>query len=170
MLAGAPAAFASGSAASSSAGGAAPECDAELYADLLRRAGGDAQLVGLWLAEMGYKQAAPPGWRGLEKQPSGGGIKAVGGGLAAWASMPAARGGGSPSKDFLKATGGCCQVAAGGVPCAGAAAWTACHAAAPGRQHGPLRHWQLGWKLTGPPAVARPCPGCSVRPTAAAGP
>lgn len=107
VLAGAPAAVA-GSSSAAAAGSAVPECDAELYADLMRRGGGDAQLVGLWLAEMGYKQAAPPGWQGLEKQPSG--IKAVGGGLAAWASMPAGRATSSPSKDYLKATGGCWAV------------------------------------------------------------
>ncbi len=93
----------------------------------MRRAGGDAQVVGLWLAEMGYKQAAPPAWPGLEKQTSG--IKAVGGGLAAWASMPAARSAGSPSKGYMKAAGGCCTAVLV-TPCWQRRRATACQAAA----------------------------------------
>ncbi len=78
-----------------SSGGVAPlsaTCDAELYADLLRRANGDQALVSLWLAEMGIKadpatvsaaqaMVAAERGRGLREQFStrtdGGGIKAV---------------------------------------------------------------------------------------------
>lgn len=73
--------------------------------------------MGLWLAEMGYAatpptavpagKAAPPLQRTESAQGSG--IKAVGGGLAAWGSVPVApaRTAAASKKDVLRSAGGC---------------------------------------------------------------
>lgn len=113
---------ASGSGSSSAAGStptaAYATCDAGLYADLLRRANGDQNLVNLWLAEMGFKcDPSMAASVAAQVQSGSGDIKAVGkqgnqggaiGPLAsAWNSLTALRG--SPAKtDALRSTPGGC--------------------------------------------------------------
>lgn len=85
-----------GSSPYSSAGHAA-KCPPALYADLLRSANGDQQLVALRLAEMGFEPGRPDEAQQQQQQS----IKAVGGGgagLAGWGSLAATLG----SKDALK--------------------------------------------------------------------